>query len=204
MGKVIKSAFVLFTITLIAGFLMGWVHEITKEPIAAAKESRRQEAYKSVFPEASSYTEAENFDADEASSVLSEAGYEKDTINGAAKAVSDDGSLMGYIISVISSEGYGGNIEFQIGVKMDGSITGIVILNISETAGLGMNAEKQEFRSQYVGKNVTEFSVTKIGATDDSEINAISGATITSRAMTNGVNAGLAYFAGGLGGEGGE
>ena len=80
----------------------------------------------------------------------------------------------------------------------DGTVNGIKILSISETAGLGMRATEESFYGQFAGRKVENFSYTKTGATADDEIDAISGATITTRAMTNGVNAGLAYFSEGL------
>ena len=86
-----------------------------------------------------------------------------------------------------------------MGLQRDGTINGISILSISETAGLGMNADKV-LKPQYAGKKVPEFTVTKVGAMSDSEIDAISGATITSKAVTKAVNAGLYYFQTTLGG----
>ena len=87
---------------------------------------------------------------------------------------------------------------FSMGILKDGTVNGIKILSISETAGLGMRATEESFYGQFAGRKVENFSYTKTGATADDEIDAISGATITTRAMTNGVNAGLAYFSEGL------
>ena len=67
-------------------------------------------------------------------------------------------------------------------------------MSISETAGLGMKADTEEFKSQFSGKNVEAFSYTKTGAAKEEEIDAISGATITTNAIVNGVNAGLISF----------
>ena len=67
-------------------------------------------------------------------------------------------------------------------------------MTISETAGLGMNATKDEFKNQFKDKQVDSFEVTKTGAAADNEIDALSGATITSKAVTRGVNAGLLAF----------
>ena len=69
----------------------------------------------------------------------------------------------------------------------------IEFLALSETAGLGMNASQPEWKGQYTGKNVDSFTVTKNGAAADNEIDAISGATITSNAVTGAVN-GAVYF----------
>jgi len=201
MGKVVKSAMILFVITLISGFLLGTVHEITKLPIAEAQEKREQESYRKVFSEASEFQTKSDFDKDKAAEILSGGGYTKDTIGKVIEAKAEDGSQVGYILDITSMEGYGGEIEFQLGIRTGGSVTGIEILSISETAGLGMKATTAAFRDQYTNKTTDMFTVTKTGAADDSEINAISGATITSRAMTNGVNAGLLYYREALGGE---
>lgn len=57
-----------------------------------------------------------------------------------------------------------------------------------------MKADTDEFKSQFADKNVEKFEYTKNGATEDSQIDALSGATITTNAMVNGVNAGLCAF----------
>ena len=80
-----------------------------------------------------------------------------------------------------------------LGVAEDGTTNGISFLSLSETAGLGMQADTDEFKSQFAGKNVAQFKYTKSGAASDEEIDALSGATITTNAVTNAVNAGLSY-----------
>ena len=109
------------------------------------------------------------------------------------------GSTIGYVITVTTKEGYGGDIQFTMGVREDGTVNGISLLSISETAGLGMRAD-EVLKPQFAGKQVEKFSYTKSGATADNQIDAISGATITTNAVTNGVNAGLYYFRTVLGG----
>ena len=98
------------------------------------------------------------------------------------------------MISVQSSEAYDGTLELSVGIAADGTVKGVEMLSISETAGLGMKAAEEDYASQYAGKQVEEFTVTKTGATADNEIDAISGATITSDAVTRAVNSGLAYY----------
>ena len=91
-----------------------------------------------------------------------------------------------------------------MGIMNDGTINGIEFLSLSETAGLGMKADTDEFKSQFKGMHVASISYTKTGKQNDYEIDAISGATITTSAVTNAVNAGLTYFntiAGGAGNE---
>ena len=104
------------------------------------------------------------------------------------------GETLGYAFTITDSEGYGGDIQFTMGVQNDGTLNGISILSISETAGLGMKATTDDFKNQFKDKNVEKFTYTKTGASSDDEIDAISGATITTNAMTNGVNAGLCAF----------
>ena len=104
------------------------------------------------------------------------------------------GEVLGYAINITTPEGYGGDITFSLGVKNEGTLNGIEILSISETAGLGMNATKDDFKNQFKDKKAEEFKVTKTGAQSEDEIDALSGATITSRAMVGGVNAGLCAF----------
>ena len=97
------------------------------------------------------------------------------------------------MITVTDHEGYGGDIQFSIGIRNDGTVNGISILSISETAGLGMNADSV-LKPQFADKNVEQFEYTKTGAPGDNQIDAISGATITTNAVVNGVNAGITYF----------
>ena len=106
---------------------------------------------------------------------------------------------MGYVITVTTHEGYGGDIRFSVGIRNDGTVNGISILNIAETPGLGMKAE-EVLKPQFAGKTVSQFAYTKTGAVATEEIDAISGATITTNALVNGVNAGLNYFKNELGG----
>lgn len=187
-----KDAGILFAITLIAGLILGGVYQLTKDPIAEQKLRKKQEACQEVFAEAASFAELDGFDSAAATSVIS-AEYPSQDIEEVMTAHDADGQLLGYVITVTTHEGYGGDIRFSMGVNNDGSLNGISILDISETAGLGMRAE-EVLKPQFSGKNVEKFEYTKTGAAADSQIEAISGATITTNAVVNGVNAGLYYF----------
>ncbi|MCR5666976.1 MAG: RnfABCDGE type electron transport complex subunit G [Eubacterium sp.] len=199
--SVVKDAMILTIITLCAGLLLGFVHEITLEPIAQANYNIQQEAYKAVFADADSFVEDEDFDATAATKVIASE-YPDDDIEGLAEAQDADGNVLGYILTVTSHAGYGGDITLSMGVTNDGTLNGYSITDISETAGLGMKATEESFYSQFENKQVESFEVTKTGSTSDSEINAISGATITSKAVTYAVDAGLAYFNSELAGGG--
>ena len=93
-----------------------------------------------------------------------------------------------------TAQGYGGDIQLTMGVAADGTTEGIAFLSIEETAGLGMRADTEEFRSQFSGKQVDSFAYSKTGASGDNEIDALSGATVTTNAVTSAVNAGLTAF----------
>lgn len=109
------------------------------------------------------------------------------------KVLKKDGSIEGYVLTVTDHEGYGGDIRFAMGIKLDKTVNGISFLSISETAGLGMKAVEDDFKNQFAGKKADHIVYTKNGASADNEIDALSGATITTNAVTNGVNAGLYY-----------
>ena len=103
---------------------------------------------------------------------------------------------MDTIFNVTTAEGYGGDISLTVGIQADGTVNGYSVLSISETAGLGMNAQEADWAGQFAGKQVDAFTVVKdgSGANDDAKIDAISGATITSDAVAGAVNSCIIYF----------
>jgi electron transport complex protein RnfG len=191
--SMLKDALILFAITVVAGLLLGIVYNVTKEPIARQEEKAKIEACKNVFTNADNFTEYEAFDSDTAAAALTSAGLSGMDIDEVSNALDSSGNLLGYVITVTDHNGYGGDIQFSMGVALDGTLNGISLLSISETAGLGMRAG-DVLVPQFRDKNVESFTYTKTGSTSDSEIDAISGATITTKAVVNGVNAGLEYF----------
>lgn len=202
MKNVIKNTFVLTAITLVAGILLGLVYEITKEPIALAKEAAKKEAYQQVM------ADADEFDGLE---LIEEALKQvEDTVESSGCTINEvveakaNGETVGYVVTTTSSEGYGGEIQISVGILTDGTVNGVAILTIVETVGLGMKATEEKFYGQYAGKNVEFFNVTKTGASSDDEIDALSGATITSNAMTKAVNSAVIYYKHTLGGSANE
>lgn len=195
-NKIIKDALALTLITLVAGVALGGVYEITKEPIARQEAQAKAEAYEQVFTDAAAFEEVKMDDTllQTIRDQLDQEGYKAQSIEEIMRAEDQSGEMLGYAFTVVTSEGYGGDIRFSMGVQNDGTLNGISILSIGETAGLGMNADTPAFKDQFVGKQVEKLQYTKNGATQDDEINAISGATVTTNAMTNGVNAGLCAF----------
>lgn len=205
MKNMLRDAAVLLVITLFAGLVLGFVYQITKQPIAMAEEKAAKEAYAEVFPTASDFELMELAVSDNGAWIeeWKNAGFGNVEIINTLEAKDAAGERLGYVLTVTTHEGYGGDITFTMGIKVDGTLNGISILNISETAGLGMKAEAV-LKPQFVDKKVSSFTYTKTGATSDNQINAISGATITTNAITMAVNGGLYYFQTQLGGSGYE
>lgn len=195
-STILKDAIALFLITLIAGLALGFVNELTAGPIQARKDQQKAEAYGAVFTTADSFVDEDNkyADVEETSAdILTKAGISGVTINEVldAKKGSDQA---GYVMSVTCSEGFGGNIKISVGVASDGTVQGMEVLESSETAGLGSKAGDPEFKDQFKGKQADSLEVTK-DSPSDSQIQAISGATITSNAVTKAVNAAIYYAA---------
>lgn len=189
--QMLKDSLTLFIITLIAGLLLGGVYAITKNPIARAQENKKIEAYQAVFADAVQFMDVEA--APDSAEVLEKAGFTKDSIDETKAAADAEGNVIGYVMTITSSEAYGGELQLALGIRMDGTVNGISFLTLSETMGLGMEAKTPEFQEQFAGKKTEQFIYSKTGAVADNEIDALSGATITTNAVTNAVNAGICY-----------
>ncbi len=189
MAKILKLAAVLFVITAITGLVLGGVYTMTLEPIKVAKEKEKMEALAQTLPEASDF---EGIECRQGQSVI------KEVNRGSA-----NGKTVGYNITV-TPKGYGGLIEMVVGISDDGTLTDIKILSHTETPGLGAKAADPAFSGQFHEKDVEKIRVTTTTPAADNEIQAISGATITSEAVAAGVNAALEYWAKNLKGEGNE
>lgn len=183
----LKEAGILFAITLIAGLVLGMVYELTKEPIRMQQEKAVQEACSAVFQSAASFEEMK-YELDDA--LMEELSGEGVKIGSVYRALGENGAMLGFVLESVSTEGYGGNIVLYLGVTMDGILNDISILEISETAGLGMQAP-DILVPQFHDKKAESFIYTRNGASAENEIDAISGATITTRAVVNAVNGGL-------------
>lgn len=185
----VKDALVLTVITLIAGLLLGGVYGLTKDQIEAIKNASTIASYQQVMA-------ADEYDDETYASTL-ETALADGTVaadNGGAELLSvvaakdASGAEIGYIVKA-QAAGYGGSVVVVIGVDSDLKVTGISFPEtLPETAGLGQRALEPEFYEQFAGKG-TALSVKKGGGAGDSEIDAISGATITSTAVVNSTNA---------------
>lgn len=188
----LKEAGILFAITLLAGLLLGLVYEVTKEPRRIQKEKAVQEACIAAFPQAKeqgtelTFTPLDAALKPETTEELAKNSVEIGTVY-EAKAGEQ---FYGYVVEAVSSKGYGGDIVLYVGIEADGTVGGVSITDISETPGLGMEAPGF-LAPQFAGKKVEQFVYTKTTATAENEVDAISSATITTRAVTNAVNGGL-------------
>lgn len=190
--QIIHDALILAAFTLVLGFILALVHDITLKPIEAANLATAQAAYKEVFKDADDF-KSYDYDADEADKIVADAGY-SDTIDDVQQALDAEGNALGYVITVTAKDGSQGSITFSVGIQNDGTVNGYSITDISETPGLGMKAEEKDFYSQFQNKKVDNFTVVKNTPSSDDEIEAITGSTITSKAMANGCNAAICYF----------
>ena len=164
---VLRLTLTLFLITTIVAGLLGLVNYVTADTIAEQIAQKAESAMRQVL-EADGY---EPLDVPEDSAVT------------AAYRAGDKG----YVVRV-APNGFGGAIDMMVGVDVSGAVTGVAIVSQSETASLGANCTREDFRAQFTGKTGT-LSVSK----DGGEIEALTGATVTSRAVTEGVNTALEF-----------
>ena len=164
---VLRLTLTLFLITTIVAGLLGLVNYVTADTIAEQIAQKAENAMRQVL-EADGY---EPLDVPEESAVT------------AAYRAGD----RGYVVRV-APNGFGGAIDMMVGVDVSGAVTGVAIVSQSETASRGANCTREDFRAQFTGKTGT-LSVSK----DGGEIEALTGATVTSRAVTEGVNTALEF-----------
>lgn len=204
-NTLVHDTICLTLITLIAGILLGGVYTITKKPIDEQNAKKKAEAYAAVF---------EGADFSEDSSVNEKlAAYNEELADGkvtrGGETLSDveisevlkaqvDGADAGYVVTCLA-KGYGGSVTLALGIDQEGNIKGIQITDCSdETPGLGQNSTNSSWNGQYVGmSSAQEIAVVKdgTGSTENGTVNAISGATLTSRAVTRAVNGTLNFIA---------
>lgn len=161
---------ILFAISAVTALLLGLVNMLTAPVIAANQQAKKDAAMAAVLP-ADSYQQMEYTGGDT-------------TVSGIYKA-----GDAGYVVEVACAGSFSGTLNIMVGVDTAGTVTGVEVVKTAETSGLGANAGKADWRAQFVG--LTNAAVTKDGGTIDS----ITGATITSRAVANGVNSAVAAAA---------
>lgn len=176
MKETIKLGVVLFIITAVCAGMLGLVNSITSPIIKEKKEVAKQEAMKVLIKEAEEFEPISEIQENEVQELY------------IARA---NGEYLGAVVKV-SPEGYGGSIELLVGVNSEGCVTGVQVLSHAETPGLGANILKESFKGQFIDKQAP-IEVVK-GSAKEGEISAITGATITSKAVTQGVNEAVLYI----------
>ncbi len=194
-GKAVAKAIIaIFVITLLMGGTLGLVYNLTRKPIEDAREAAKLEAYKEVYPSAYKVGSNEDSDYTMANEMIHSAINPDVTLDELAVAIDSEGNTLGYVLTVTTNQGYGGNITIMVGIDTNCVIQGISVLSHSESPGFGAEAEKPEFINQFIGKEgVLEFGYTTTGNTSDDKVDAISGATITTKAFIGAVNTCLMF-----------
>jgi len=165
----------LFIVTLAASTALGFVYELTKGPIAEAKARKKNMAIQKVVPEFTNHPNKESYQVEVDGDSL--------TIYPAKK----DGEIVGMAISTYTMKGYSGNIRLMVGFKSDGTINNISVLEHAETPGLGdkITKSKTDWSTQFNNKNPENFTI-KVKK-DGGDVDAITAATISSRAYCDAV-----------------
>mgnify|MGYP003307716184 CR=1 FL=1 len=172
MKKIIKNTLILLAITLVAGVALSYVYQLTKDPIAAAQAAAKEAAYKSVMTEATAFDAIDGIDEKiTAFNEAKAAGKPAPTVAEALTAKNAAGEALGYVLTV-SAKGYGGQVKIALGIDTAGTITGYAVLDCSgETAGFGARCKDADIAAQFPGK------------TSADELDGISGATYTTKAL---------------------
>ena len=179
MKKALHLGGTLFAVTAVTGLILGFVQHFTSIAISRAELEAKNAAFRNVMPDGKTFNAVEVKAGDEFITDIQKA--------------ENDSVLVGWCMSV-SSKGYGGPVNFIVGITKDGTVKAINILNHSETPGLGAKSTEPEFYGQFNDKSQLPLKVVKGAAENPDEIMAISGATITSNAVTGGVNAAVEYW----------
>ena len=188
--SIVKPAAILLVICAIVSGILGYVNDVTTAPIAAADKKTTEASMNAVLADAQWGDTVE---------VNYETGDDNGTvITSYTPGLNPDGSIKGYAVSV-TTKGFSAGLKLMYGIDANsnddkGTITGLsVVDNSNETPGLGANSSKPEWSGQFAGKK-GELTVTKTGDATDSQINAITGATITSKAVTLSANDVTNYY----------
>lgn len=178
MRDMLKPTLSLFIICFVTAFCLAFVNGLTKGPISERAELEAQEQRMQVLPQAESFERLEDWEAQDESGIIKEV-Y--------AAFVGD--KLAGYVFSA-APKGFGGEIAVTVGVDSENIVTGVSVGDNQETPGLGSKTADEKFTEQYKGKDISKgIKIVKRPVTADDEIQAVSGATISTRTVTNAVQA---------------
>lgn len=191
MREIVRLSIVLFVIAAVSALLLGATNYATKDIIAEQIRIQNEQARMEVLQDADSF---EQMDTEELASILEDIGLENpDIIEEVFVGMKGD-EIVGYTFKSLP-KGYGGTVTVLTGVTADGIVSGMRVVSHTETPGLGAKSTEEGFMSQFEGLSASEsVTVIKSGTSQGNEINAITGATITSQAVTDGVNFSIEVF----------
>jgi electron transport complex protein RnfG len=199
MKNIVSVTLKLLVIAVVSAIALGAVYYVTAGPIAEQAAAAAQEARQGAFPDAVSFTALYDPDAEETKDVTlesllgaSEAPDDYGIIQTVYTALDADGKEIGIVAGVIT-KGFNSGLHLTIGIASDGTVQGVVVGDNTETAGLGAKAKEDWFQDQYVGKQ-SPLTVVKANPAEG-EVQAITGATITSKGVTNAVNTVSEFYA---------
>lgn len=179
MKDIFRLGAILFVICAVASLMLSLTNNITAPVIEQRNIQANNESRQEVLQVAEEFSEVKDVKGD-----LIEEVYQG----------TKGGEVVGYTIKT-TPKGYGGKVEVMVGISNDGKISGVKIGNHTETQGLGSKSADPSFKDQYNGKSTkTPLNVVKGNASNENDIVAISGATITSKAVTAGVNAAMDVY----------
>ncbi|MBR1560032.1 MAG: RnfABCDGE type electron transport complex subunit G [Clostridia bacterium] len=192
-----RPVIVLTAITLIAGIALSGVYSMTKDTIEAAHSLANAASFRAVVPDAETF-EASDAVAQAVADLQGQVygtSFGRAYINEAYTGYDADGNVAGYVVRATSSDGFDGDVSMAVGFDPDGVVNGIDFTELNETPGMGMRVADPEFKDQFNGKAVTQFTLGKSGtSTSDDMIDSVSGASTTSGAVVNAVNAAIDFF----------
>ncbi len=197
--RIPRPVIALTVIALISGLALSGAFSLTKDTIEQRKEEAAWAAYQQVVPQAVKFEKVAA--AEEYKGQIYGTSFGRVTLNEAVAGRDENDAVAGYAISVTNAEGYDGNITLSVGITPDGTINSISFTELHETPGKGMLCGEPEFKDQFNGRTVSIFKLLRSGgSTAPDEIDAVSTVTITSKAVTNAVNAALDFFRNVIGG----
>lgn len=183
--NIIRLGVILCLISAIAGGVLAFSNNITKDKIKESEEmaSSGPEVAQAVIPGSVSFEISQDTDLTDKIKLENEKFVELRICK------DDSGKELGYGIRTFSTvSGYGGDIEIFLGVTNEGEIEGMKVVSHAETVGLGAKVANADFQSQFIGKGTNEaIKVTKSNPKED-EISAVAGATFSSKSITSAVN----------------
>jgi len=186
MKDILRLMVVLTSLCIISALALAKIYDLTKGPIAHQKRLEVLRAIKMVLPP---YDNEPDRDMAKLSMGIDKRGEETQRVFYRGRK---DGRLIGVAFKVASPEGYGGDIEVMVGLLPNGMINGVEILSHLETPGLGAKIRETKFKDRFKNRNLpnTAWAVKK----DGGDIDGITGATISSRAVIKGVKEGLEFY----------